>query len=336
MNRFLFVYWIILCATSCSDEERAVKPVPEITVIDNIDQLSLTGSLSVKSQSGISYKWTTTTAGITLINSDKATAWFSLPEGVDEKLADITLTVTTAKDSYSNSQTVIVPGLTPVREYGLGKELQAEKSNSVDYSWYWDQITSGTYSAVNCGPTVVTMAIKWADQSFTKAPADARMTYRPAGGWWFTNDIIKYLNDYEINNYTVALTNMDVVREELDNGNIAILCLDMYYVKASHVQKYHYNKFYATNAPDWGHFIIIKGYKEVDGTLYFEAYDPNSWGSKYADGELKGKDRYYTSADLNIATNVWWDYTVIVSKESSPGAKARTVDTNTIEHKSGR
>lgn len=336
MNRlFLIFLSIMLCITSCSDDEHS-KPVPKITVTDDVDQISLTGKISVKSQTGISYKWTTITEGITLVNFDEATAYFELPEGSDEKLADITLTVTTAKNSYSNSQTITVPGLTPVRAYGLGKVLQAEKSNSVDYPWYWDQITSGTYSAVNCGPTVVTMAIKWADQSFTKVPVDARMTYRPGGGWWFTNDIINYLNDHEVNNYTVALTNMNVVREELDNGNIAILCLDMYYVKASYAQKYHYNKFYATNAPDWGHFIIIKGYKEVDGILYYEAYDPNSWGAKYADGELKGKDRYYTSADLNIATNIWWDYTIIVSKNATSGARGRAVDPNTIAHKSGR
>lgn len=330
---FLIILIVAFYIFSCTEEERVV--IPEIIVSDEIDRITLTGK-PAGDQQNYSFEWATTTSGITLKNSDKAVAYFELPEGEDEKLAEINLTISRSKSSKKVYQTIVVPGLTPARAYGLGKQVKAEQSNSREYAWYHDQLNTGTYSLINCGPTAVTMAIKWADPTFTKTPLDARMMFRPAGGWWFTNDIINYLNVHSVDNYTLALTNINVLRQELDEGNIAILCLDMYYVTYSNVSKYRYNKFYTTNAPEWGHFIVIKGYKEVDDTLFFEAYDPYSLGSTYSDGELKGKDRYYTSADLNLATNIWWDFAIIISKESDSGKKPAAVDPTTIEHKSGR
>jgi hypothetical protein len=54
---------------------------------------------------------------------------------------------------------------------------------------------------------------------------------------------------------------------------------------------------------------------------------------------LKGKDRYYKAADLDLATNNWWDYAIVVSKNTSGGrmsAELDAVDLSTIIHKSGR
>lgn len=122
---------------------------------------------------------------------------------------------------------------TPLSElqiWGLGLNLQSSASNNRNYEWYYDQLNTGTFANSNCGPTSVTMAIKWFNPSFALSPVDARKYYRPNGAGWFTSDIINYLNDKGVYNKTITLDNTDRLREQIDLGNIAILCLDMYYI----------------------------------------------------------------------------------------------------------
>jgi hypothetical protein len=78
----------------------------------------------------------------------------------------------------------------------------------------------------------------------------------------------------------------------------------------------HADKFYYTDSTD-GHFVIIKGYKEVDNEMYFEVYDPGSMGRAYDNWELKGKDRYYRSEDLFEATKAWWPKVFIIAKKGT-------------------
>ena len=68
-----------------------------------------------------------------------------------------------------------------------------------------------------------------------------------------------------------------------------------------------YNVRYHTGDPEWqidkfiglgGHYVIVKGYKIVDGIIWFEVYDPASHGLTYNDGSLMGIDRYYRSEDI--------------------------------------
>jgi len=125
-----------------------------------------------------------------------------------------------------------------------------------------------------------------------------------------------------------------MLREQIDRGNIAILCLDVFYIRFTDIPSYHVNKYYMTTNQGCGHFIVIKGYKVVDNKTYYEVYDPNSWGITYADFTLKGKDRYYLDEDLDIATNIWWNYAIIVS--GAPIKGMNTVDPSKIEHKTGR
>lgn len=199
------------------------------------------------------------------------------------------------------------------QEWGLGLNQTAAKSNNRDYEWYCDQYGTGTYQYINCGPTSVTMAVWWADQTSTITPFDARNTYRPDGGWWYTSDIVSYLDDNGItNDYFNYDNSTTALKSKVDAGNIVILCLDMYYIRSEANSKYRIDKFYNTSSPEWGHFIVIKGYREVDGILFFEAYDPYSINNKYADGTFKGRNRYYRSSDLFTATQNWWKYMIVV------------------------
>ena len=199
--------------------------------------------------------------------------------------------------------------------WGLGTQLIANTSLDKTYSWYIDQYTTGTYWDVNCGPTSATMAIKWADPTFSKTVVDARNTYRSTGGWWYTTDVANYLNLDGLNwQYKSLSDGYQTMMKYLDQGDILILCLDNYYLTYNSNPVQHVGKFYTVSAPGSGHFIVIKGYKNVNNNIYFDAYDPWSIGATYSDGSgLKGLDRYYTSANLSQATAVWWDYAIIIA-----------------------
>jgi hypothetical protein len=183
--------------------------------------------------------------------------------------------------------------------WGLGDSLQEKYNNDRKYEWYIDQINTGEYSSHNCGPTSVTMAIKWFNRNFNKTPQDARAVYKPNGEDWSTNDIINYLNLNHVNNITIKLDSINQLKSELRDSNIVILCVDMYYIRYTAVNNYRVDKFYYTPLT-FGHFIIIKGYLIVDNRLFYEVYDPNSWGSVYDDNTYKGKNRYYRSEDIDV------------------------------------
>jgi hypothetical protein len=197
---------------------------------------------------------------------------------------------------------------------GMGTQLNSSRSLNRTFNFYWDQKGTGTYSSINCGPTVTTMAAKWADSTYNLLPVDARNTIRPSGGWWYTNDIVNYLNSFGLRPQIIRLTDIkNNIKACIDKNYVVILCLDMYYVSINLDDTQQTNKFYQTNNKDWGHFILIKGYREVDGKFYLEAYDPYSWSKLYfINNELKGKNRYYLKEDIKQATDVWWPYAIVI------------------------
>jgi hypothetical protein len=232
-------------------------------------------------------------------------------------------------------------------------EKEVSLSNNRTYEWYMDQKETGQFNNVNCGPTATTMTIKWADATCTLSPEMGRQKYRSEGGWWYTTDIIDYLDDNNIPNHLIALPKSilrtsDAIIEELKLENIVILCVDMYYIRFESDKTKRVDKFYKTSTKDWGHFLVVKGYKIEGGETYFEVYDPNSWGSKYADTTLKGKDRFYRDEDIFKATNIWWQYAIVISEKDAPAASQRSsspayksstykyIDKNSIVHQKGR
>ena len=225
--------------------------------------------------------------------------------------------------------------------WGLGFFLTEEHNNNVGYEWYIDQITTGEHAYVNCGPACAAMAVKWADPNFTGSAQEARNTYLPEGGWWYTSNIAAYLDDHTISWSYWTLPNADNMKSFLDEGNIIILCLDMYYVReVVGNTEWHKDKFYTTEAEEWGHFIVVKGYKVVDGIFWLEVYDPWSLQLRYANGILKGRDRYYRSEDLTQAIRIWWPYMIVINKQTTKTSATpfhhHGVDPSTIIHQRGR
>jgi len=332
-NTFLFVV-ILYVAFSCSEDNDIINhpPIADFEIMDRVDTYYLIGSTTGSDNDILSYEWKSESEIISIRNSKNKTANFKLPSLKESKTIDLSYTVYDGQTYVTAHKDIQLPILTEIRSWGLGRELKKEISNNVDYDWYLDQGNTGLYSEDNCGPSTVTMALKWYNKQFSESPEDARNTYRLSGGWWYTDDITNYLKKFSVNHYILELNNSDTLINELEKGNIIILCLDMGYIPKSINDEWRVDRFYTTQAQA-GHFILLKGYKLVDNQLFFEVYDSNSFGAFYKDKSLKGRDRYYRFIDIDIATNNWWDYAIIVSKDNSKSSIG--LDSEKIIHKYG-
>ncbi len=238
----------------------------------------------------------------------------------------------TLKSTDGSTRTYTLKKSSVFEEFGMGKIQDRYESLNRTYSFYLDQYGTGTHQYINCGPAVVTMALRWSDPSFHLSVADARNTFRPEGGWWYTTDIHAYLRQYGVTaGYyplpgTLSVTEYEAkIAEVIDSGYLAILCLDMYYVRENTDLTQRTNRFYAANSQGWGHFILVKGYRIIDGKMWLEIHDPYSIDKKYTDGQFKGDRRYYDPAEIKKATDVWWPYSMIVPrKDGSLHARLKT------------
>jgi hypothetical protein len=331
--RSILFLLVIACIGCNKDEPVNQKPQADFNYTDNIDHFVLKDNSIDEDGDVLSYKWVSLSNQIT-IDGNTSIAKFELPASPISDKVQIRLIVSDDLSSDSITKEISLPESSVQRNYGLGINLTGEKSNNAAWPWYLDQMNTGQYSGVNCGPTSVTMAIKWFNQNFNKTPEDARNTYRSGGGWWYTDDIISYLNLYSVYNKTISLVDFSAVKSQIDLGNILILCLDMYYIRQEGYSKWHVDKFYSANTTGWGHFIVVKGYKQVDNEIFYEVYDPYCFGNQYIDGKMKGEDRYYRKTDLQYAVSIWWNYAIVVSKSSLKNLKG--VNLNQIVHKPGR
>ena len=311
------------------------RPSADFTYTDEIDHIALEDGSKDIDDDILKLSWISMCDTIKIISSNSSSTHIQLPKLKDSATVKIGLVVSDGYLADSIFKNITLPKYTLERIYGLGKNLYEGHSNNVNYDWYYDQLNSGIYYYNNCGPASVTMAIKWVDENFNKTPEDARNTYPCNGGWWYTKDIINYLNQYSVNNYTINIDHIDSIQSQINSGNIVILCLDMYYIRSQANDNWHVDKFYTTWPKGWGHFIVMKGYKIVDGEAYYEAYDPYSYGVKYSNDTLKGVNRYYRSEDLDSAVINWWSYAIIVSKNKLKSA-INGVDVSKIIHKPGR
>jgi hypothetical protein len=287
-----------------------------VTIADSLNEHALTANFTLSGPLNA-------TANNTAVNSSFVYD-FSKP---------VNFAVTSADKKRSTTFKVIVQ--TELQYYGVAGNVIAANSLNKSYNFYYDQFDGSTYQAINCGPTVSTMAIKWADPTFTKKPVDARIAIPEDGGWWLTSDIQNYLSTNGINNSIDTLSNLDsLVKKNIDNNNLMVLCLDMFYVSRDMVDYHHIQKFYQANTIGWGHFLLVKGYRQTDaGAFYLEIYDPYSDKQAYIgldNGELKGQDRYYQDIDIIEATNKWWPYAIITASKGQKVTASSRLALNSI------
>jgi hypothetical protein len=336
MQKQKLFFIIFLIIFSCTKKQEGInhKPTASFNYFDRLESFIFYSTSSDEDNDSLTYIWKSDWDSIHFTDSHSASPSIVLPVLSESKTINVKLIVSDGNLSDSISKFVELPKSTLERKYGLGRILEASHSNDVSYSWYLDQMNTGIFSGINCGPTSVTMAIKWVNADFTMTPQDARNTYRSSGGWWYTSDIINYLNSFMVNNKIIPIVDVQTLTSELDLGNIAILCLDMYYIRNQVNTKWHIDKFYTASKKGWGHFIVIKGYKVVDNEKFFESYDPYSMGLKYPNDTLKGLNRYYRTEDLDSAVINWWNYAIIVSRSTFKSAGG--LDVNSIEDKPGK
>ncbi|HZZ74924.1 MAG TPA: C39 family peptidase [Puia sp.] len=333
--RFLFLGFLLSGQVSCSKKDQPAKDHSGTTSVPTIQSFSLFPGKDVTSIDQ-SKHWISVRVPDTVLSGTALTASFTITSGAVLSLngkpqqSGITRNNFENDVYYSVSSTDLHSGQDWTVQafnndysvsWGLGHFINGYASDDRSYDWYIDQSTSGNFAGVNCGPASTTMAIKWADSNFTKTALDARMTYEVRGGWWYTSDVDLYLTNNQVAHAVIALSDhadstATIIKQQLMNQHIIILCLDMDLVRSAANISYHTDKFYTTT-PGWGHFIVLKGYKITDGELFFEAYDPYSFGLKNGDNTLKGMNRYYRFEDLAAACLPWWNYAFVIAKKGS-------------------
>lgn len=225
----------------------------------------------------------------------------------------------TSEDGQLTVEWRVVPRNNDYTEsWGLGGFLKESVSNDRAYDFYIDQGNTGIFSRENCAPTVTVMAARWYDRDFSGTPQGTRHIYHPDGGGWYTYDIDHYLTSNHVPHYFIELSLMPVgtqtiLWQKLQEGNIIILCLDMYYLSRSKEPEWRVDKFYDTDAEGWGHCLLAKGCKLIDRKVFIEVHDPYCYGKTYNDGTLKGKNRYYRVEEIAASAKKSWNYAIVIS-----------------------
>ena len=209
-------------------------------------------------------------------------------------------------------------------KWGLGSAQTAYSHTDRPYDWYIDQADTGSCSNNNCGPAVVTMAGKWYSPAFSKTAADARNTYFEGGGWWYTSDIINYLRLCSVPSTISFFTGADQLKGVLSQGNLVVVCIDTTYLVQDTNPDHRVGRFYNYAG---GHFLVAKGWRQVDKTVFFEVYDPNNSHAAYSDQTPKGRNRHLLAGDLANAIANWWNYLIVIPP---PGGAAFSLKANAL------
>ncbi len=191
-----------------------------------------------------------------------------------------------------------------VEAWGLGHDLITYVSNDRPWDWYVDQIDSGPFYDVNCGPAAVEMIGRWLAEDFSGSAQSLREQFRPAGGWWYGPEIEGALDLHEIAYETYAVSDAEDIMHWLDIGHILLINNTMSLIPYQEDETSRVNRFYR----DWvsGHFLVIHGYVETDEGVYFEVNDPYNLRKTYDDGTPKGMNRYYEETVLIASILSWW------------------------------
>ena len=348
MKNKLSVFWLMLCLTVLAACKKN-SPPPQVQQLGNnlekgLVNFSINGELQAATIDTVAN--TITIAVPDSLNQHSLTANISLANGISGKLNNsaagatmtfdftkpVVLTISASNGQHSLTFTIYVENETQF--IGLGGSIVAQKSLNKTYNFYFDQFDGSQYQAINCGPTVTTMAIKWADSTFTKTPAYARSVIRAQGGWWFTGDVQSYLLQNGINNAVDTLKNIDsLVKTNIDHNNLIILCLDMFYVPQNPVAYQHTQKFYEANTVGWGHFLLVKGYKQLSTGFYLEIYDPYSDGEHYPGfdyAQIKGRDRYYADENIKQSAGIWWPYVITLAPKGKQVTNSAKFQLNSV------
>lgn len=311
IGKFVFITAFALFIAACEDDNDKLNV--SFDYEESIDRIYVWDTSDIVGDGRTTVEWASSISVEFVKGSDRK-YYFMLPDQATDGTADITLTLKTGSGTASATRTIPVAQMENHRKYGLGYKITEERANDVPYYWYVDQNDTGASSNNNCGPAVTEMVGKWAKEDFAMTAEEMRDDSGVTGNWT-TNNISAYLQSNGVSRRNISFEDFEGLKEELDAGNIAIVCIDIYYVRtesSSGLSEWRKDKFYTTSSSS-GHFVVVKGYKKVDGEYLLECYDPWSIGRKYENGQFKGLDRYYRLSDVLLAAKDWWKYAIIVA-----------------------
>lgn len=238
----------------------------------------------------------------------------------------VLMTVSNADYSQKQRWRINVTNNDYTAAYGMGSFLTYWWTNNTGApdSFYFQQQHTGTYSSDNCGPACAAMACKWLDPSYTGTVEQARNyaihSSVDGGTWWYPRDIMNYIWDtVPTDSYWWDFTGasyqgyINTIINKLEAGCLAISCLNMSNVREQPVtdKGFRSDCYYKGSQ---GHFLLIKGYRVVDGVVWFEVNDPWGLDMKYDDGTPYGASRFYRA--MEVATSIDWNiWTIIVAKK---------------------
>jgi hypothetical protein len=136
------------------------------------------------------------------------------------------------QDNDSSQWEVVGTNNNYTLSWDLGQWLQLSRSNNRDYNWYIDQGSTGTCGLTNCGPSCVTMAMMWADSTFTKTAADARNYFNDSCEDWVDALMTIYMATDSVRSALIQIGDSasqmrDLFKAQLDSGRIIIIDLAM-------------------------------------------------------------------------------------------------------------
>lgn len=128
--------------------------------------------------------------------------------------------------------------------------------NDRDYNWFYSQLNTGEYSAVNCMPSIATMAAHWYDQNSSATVEGMRATSDLTDGWT-AFELRNGLDSYNIP-YTVVNATLENILEALDQGKIVLA--------------QYSDRPYSQS----GHCYVIYGYRKFNDSVTFIINDSDS------------------------------------------------------------
>ena len=173
----------------------------------------------------------------------------------------------------------------------------------------------------NCGPLSALMLSKFVNgaKNYTNIRAaidEARMTVQKQNKkdinyrWWSFKDIKKFLSHQQVScseidtkNFRYAQSKSSKIVNAVVDGNVVVINIDMNDLE----KDAEIGKFYGTTKlfGRWGHFLVIVGYKKVNGQLAYEIHDSYSG---------KGKNRLFYAKDINNAITKYNKKLLLVNK----------------------
>lgn len=176
----------------------------------------------------------------------------------------------------------------------------------------------------NCGPISALMLEKYSKpelkivdlrKEITKARSivSGRRPEATTNSWWRMDDIKKYLknSNVEFSAKKIPRTlsikdNEKYMTSVLDRGNVMLININMNDIpRGSNVNKPYLT--FPLLGKAWGHFLVIVGYKKINGKIFYDIHDSYS---------VKGRNRLFNGFNIVKAIKHYNHEVISVKKNS--------------------